>query len=65
MSEFQPETTMLVIKTKDGREVGRISATAPNKDAYIHELMQFYKTVHVEPVYEEDAGILGRLMSRN
>lgn len=61
--ELRPEHTMLICKNKDGREVGRIPAAAPNASAYMQELASHYGELKIE--YEEDrnAGLLALLHS--
>ena len=51
---------MLVIK-HEGREVGRIAATAHNASAYVQGLASHYKQVEVDYVYDENAGLLAML----
>ncbi len=48
---LDPHKTILVCK-HDGKEVGRVRATAPNAEAYQVELVRHYG--HIEVDYEED-----------
>jgi hypothetical protein len=50
---INPNSAMMVVK-HDGREVGRIAASAPNASAYINELSSQYKS-GVTVDIEEDA----------
>lgn len=52
MKTLDPNKTILVCKDKNGKEVGRIPATAKNAQEYIKELGLSYKELKVE--YEED-----------
>lgn len=61
--QMNPYKTMCVVK-HNGKEVGRIAATAPNAAAYIDELAAHYKEVTVDYVYDEHAGMLGELFGR-
>lgn len=51
--QLNPDTTICIVK-HNGREVGRIAATAPNSSEYINELVRHYKT-GVTVDYEENA----------
>lgn len=55
-----PYKTMCVVK-HNGKEVGRIPATAKNAEAYITGLVEFYKEVSVDYVHDENAGFLASL----
>lgn len=61
---MNPETTICVVKTEDGREVGRVPAAAPNAEAYITELVRQYGSVHVDYVHDEDAWLFTALNRR-
>lgn len=60
---LNPNNTVLVVKNKDGKEIGRIAATAPNATDYLNELARHYKEMSVD--YEEDAdyAMVSRLFS--
>ena len=58
---MQPEHTILVLK-HNGKEVGRIPATAPNAVAYCDEIGRHYKEVQIEYEYNQDAGLLAMLL---
>lgn len=61
--QLNPDTTICIVK-HDGKEIGRIAATAPNASEYINELVRYYKT-GVTLDYEENAteASLSRLFS--
>lgn len=61
---LDPYKTMCVI-THEGKEVGRIPATATNAEAYINELVRFYKNVSVNYVYDANASLLAELHGGN
>ncbi len=60
---LDPHKTICVCK-HDGKEVGRIPATAPNAPDYIQELMLLYGSLQVE--YEEDTtgGLMAMIHGR-
>ena len=60
---LDPYKTMLVLK-HDGKEVGRVPATAPNAEAYITELGRHYGDLQIDYVPDETAGLLAGLCSR-
>lgn len=60
VAQQDPYKTMLVCK-HDGKEVGRIPATAPNASAYMQELATHYGQLEVEYVHDENAGLLAQL----
>lgn len=62
-AQDDPYKTMCVVK-HDGKEVGRIPATAPNAEAYISELASFYHGVDVDYVHDENAVFLAELHRR-
>lgn len=57
---MDPHKTMLVIK-HEGREVGRISATAKNVQAYLEELARFYNGIEIDCIPDENAEFLAML----
>jgi hypothetical protein len=60
---MDPRKTMLAVK-HNGKEVGRIPATAPNAEAYITELVLHYREASVEYVHDENASFLAALHGR-
>ncbi len=62
MDELTPEQTMLVLE-HNGKEIGRIPATAPNRDAYILELVRSYSPLDIRPEPDENADLLSALFS--
>lgn len=58
--QMRPEKTMLVCK-HNGKEVGRIPATAHNASKYVEELALHYKEMTVDYEYNEHAGMLALL----
>ena len=61
--ELDPHSTVLVVKNTDGREVGRIAATAPNANTYLQELARTYKKISVDYVQDEDYAMVSRMFS--
>jgi hypothetical protein len=57
---MDPHKTILVCK-HNGKEVGRIPATAPNAEAYMTELARHYGKLEVEYVPDETGGLLAML----
>ena len=57
---LDPYKTMCICY-HDGKEVGRIPATAPNAVTYIDELVGHYGSLNVEYVEDENAGFLALL----
>jgi len=62
-TQGDPYKTMCVVK-HNGKEVGRIPATAPTAEAYITELVRHYGDVNVDYVHDENAGLLAALHGR-
>lgn len=63
MKTLDPKKTICIIK-HNGKEVGRIPATARNASAYINELVLNYKTgVTMEHVEDENAELLSFLLT--
>lgn len=60
---FDPRKTMLVIRY-NGKEVGRIAATARNADDYIMELGRHYNDLEIDYVYDEYAGTIADMLGR-
>lgn len=60
VTPMNPHTTILVGKY-NGREVGRIPATAPNAEEYMRELVSHYGKLEID--YEKDPtdGLLAML----
>jgi len=58
------QTKTICVVKHDGKEVGRIPATADNASAYMEELAKHYGGVQVEYEQNEDAGLLALLHSR-
>ena len=54
---MRPEKTILVCK-HNGREVGRIPASAPTAEAYCEELRLHYKDMTVDYVHDKNAELL-------
>jgi len=57
-----PYKTILVCR-HNGKEVGRIPATAHNAEAYMTELAKHYGGLEVDYVKDENAGLLAMLHS--
>ena len=57
---MRPERTILVCK-HNGKEVGRIPATAPNAAKYCEELARHYKEMTVDYEHDDNAGLLAML----
>lgn len=55
--------TVLVAKTADGKEVGRIAATAPNASDYLHELARHYGGLKVDYEEDEDYAMVSRMLN--
>lgn len=59
-NQLDPHKTILVCK-HNGKEVGRIPATAPNAEAYMTELARFYRGLEIDYVRDETGGLLAML----
>lgn len=59
---LNPHSVICVCK-HDGKEVGRIAATAPNAEAYMTELTRCYGSLEVEYVEDPDGAIISRMLS--
>lgn len=59
---LDPSRVICVIK-HNGREVGRVAATAPNASAYIQEMATAYGGCQVEYVEDADAAMISRMLS--
>ena len=59
--KLNPANTVCVVK-HEGREVGRVAATAANASAYIQELTSHYKNVTVDYIEDADAAMIGRML---
>jgi hypothetical protein len=59
---LDPYKVMCVV-THEGREVGRIAASAPNAPAYLDELARFYGTLSVEYVEDPTAAMISRIFN--
>lgn len=57
---MDPYKTMLVCKA-NGKEVGRIPATAPNANDYLQELASHYGGLQVDYVEDDTAGLIAEL----
>lgn len=62
--EMNPYKTMCICK-HNGKEVGRIPATAVTAPDYISELASHYGSLEVEYVYDKNAGLLAELHGGN
>ena len=60
---LDPNKTICVVK-HDGKEVGRIPASADNASDYITELTKLYGGVHVDYEPDENAWLLAAMHSR-
>jgi hypothetical protein len=60
--QLAKENTICVCRV-DGKEVGRIPASAPNADAYISELARHHKTMTVDYEQDRNAWLLTALHS--
>jgi hypothetical protein len=60
---MDPNKTILVCK-HEGREVGRIAATAPNASAYVQTLAEHYKSMTVDYVRDENAWLFAAMRGR-
>ena len=60
---LNPESTMLVLK-HNGKEVGRIAATASNANDYTTEMARHYKDLQIDYEENKDAAMISRLLSR-
>ena len=47
----------------EGREVGRVAATASNAEAYMTELARHYGHLDVEYIEDADAATISRMLS--
>lgn len=56
------DNVILVVKTRDGREVGRVPASALNASAYIEELTRFYGDVQIVQEQDKDAWLYAALV---
>jgi hypothetical protein len=54
---LDPYKVVCVIK-HDGKEVGRVRAAAPNAEAKLTELANYYGSITVDYVEDETGGIL-------
>lgn len=63
MANLNPQNTMCICK-HNGKEVGRIAATAPNAAIYMEELARQYKDLDVTYVEDKDAAMINRMFSR-
>lgn len=63
VNPVRPENVVLVVKNKDGREIGRIAAIAPNATAYLNELAQHYKEMSVDYEEDKDYAMLSRILN--
>ena len=57
---MDPHKTILVLK-HDGREVGRIPATAKNANLYLEEMAMHYRDLEVDYVPDTTGGLLAIL----
>lgn len=62
MTPLNPENTICICK-HEGREVGRIAATAPNASEYMQTLAEHYKTMTVDYEEDKDAAMISRLLN--
>ena len=63
MSEpMNPENTICIVKNSEGKEIGRIAATAPNAPQYIEELTRYSGGGTVEYVEDADEAAASRLV---
>lgn len=60
MNQLDPYKTILVLK-HNGKEVGRIPATAPNANTYITELVRFYGACQIDYEPDETEGLFAML----
>jgi hypothetical protein len=58
---LQPHEVICVI-THDGKEVGRIAASAQNATDYFRELYRHYGNIQVEYVKDADAAMISRMI---
>ena len=59
---MNPENTICVVKNQEGKEIGRIAATAPNASQYIEELMLHSGGGTVDYIEDADEAAASRLM---
>lgn len=59
---MNPHSVICVCK-HNGKEVGRIAATAPNAEAYMTELLRCYGGLQVEYIEDPDAAMISRMLS--
>jgi len=57
---LDPHKTILILK-HDGKEVGRVAATAPNANEYMEELGRHYKEITVDEIEDADAAMISRM----
>lgn len=60
--QMNPENVICVVKSAEGKEIGRIAATAPNAPQYIEELMRYSGGGTVEYVENADEAAASRLV---
>lgn len=62
--QMDPSSIICVIKNSDGKEVGRIAATAANATLYINELGRHYGSLTIDYEQDSDAAMISRMLSR-
>lgn len=60
---MKPQKVVCVVK-KDGKEIGRVAATAPNAIAYVDNLVRHHGNCSIEYVEDEDEAAILRNFSR-
>jgi hypothetical protein len=60
---LNPANTICVVRTPDGKEVGRIAATAKNASEYLQTLATTYKECQVTYEEDADAAMISRMLS--
>ncbi len=59
---LNPNNTICVLK-HDGREVGRVAATAKHAQEYIKTMTEFYDKIEIEYVEDSMAASISRMLA--
>lgn len=62
-SPINPQNAVCVLR-HEGKEVGRIAATAANQTEYINELTRYYKTLDIDIEENADYAMVSRMLSK-
>lgn len=60
-AELNPYSVMCIVK-HDGKEVGRVAATAHNAEVYLTEMAQQYGSINVDYVEDSTAARIDRMI---